>query len=835
MAETVAQLLVTLGADVSELKKGLSDAQGQLEAIRKKSDQTGLGFSKLQANVVSLNAAIGLVKDAYRVFAGATSSVISAINGAIEAASEQEDAQLQLRNALELTGQASRDVIDAYDAQSSALQQSSRFADEAVTSVQALLTRFKVLPQDMGPATQAIVDFAAATGQDIEAAAETFGRAIEGQTRGLRQFGISVEDTGSRSKNLAAVIEALEERFGGAAQASITNFRGSLIVLGNTFGEVQETVGGFFTQSEEGARVVAFISEEINRLNGFLKANQAEFQALTDTGVKTFALFIIDAAAAVLSVGSAVETVGKKIAAFAGVLTLPIKSEGFKAALQDLTGSVETESDKALQKLAEFRARFEDFGAQVPRNVGEATASLEEIPPAVENAASSLPPLQEEAKKTGDALGTVGDKFADDATPKFKEGVEKINEALAELDFEAASAGLPPLQEAIEEARVKFEEIGEEAGLSMEQVAEASEQAADRIRAKFAGDIFADYRQALQRVNLEQEIFNEITGRNATEQQRLNQEVASAEARFDAAKQKVIELREAGFSPFSTEVLAATNNLRLANRELENTQTAAAAATEDIFTVGEAFDELGTHIEDFFKIGQTRSFQIGVDIADVTAQLEELKEAADPEALREYADELRELAEATRASTSAGSPFETFLIQNANQLYATAEAAGVAARQLELLADAEENASRNVSVGVRLTGLATAERELDAFTGRSWPVILSVKATGSPEMDFSKYFPGYAEGQIDKFNAAVERKPTVLQSGLGDVAEAATSPSAVPSPEAIATSDVGIMLRRLVTRLDDGTAEDREIKRTLAVLAASLPTRLSETQGRRGF
>src|SRR5688572_2460205 len=530
MAETVAELLVKIGADVEGLKKGSAEMNTLLQKLQADSDKAGGGFSRLQSTTISLAAAVSLAKDAYRLFSGVLSTVSGVAAELASAASDQEDALLQLRNALELTGNASDEVVAAFEAQADALQKQSRFADEAVNSVQALLTRFGVVPEDMGAATQAVADFASATGTDLTTAAEAVGRAVEGQARGLKAYGITLEDTGSKSKNLANAVAALNDRFGGSAAASVENMRGQIAVLSNAYGEIQETLGGFITQSDEGARIIAFVTDELNKLNATLALNQTSLAEVTDGALRGFVLFMIDASAATIAMGDALVTLGSKTLAVGKVLAgLQQADFGFaKEGLEDLFDSVDTGSAQALTALAEFRARFEAFGNDVPPSVEKVGDAVGALPPKMDEAGVATEGLAAKAPALIDASDRTAKSLEDQ-----RDALEKISESLADLDFEAAIAGLTPLEKEIAQFAEANRKAFEEGNLSAEEFGNVMAGAAEKIRETFAKDIFADYKKSVQEIGIEQDIFTQITGKGATEQERLNQEVATAQARSE--------------------------------------------------------------------------------------------------------------------------------------------------------------------------------------------------------------------------------------------------------------------------------------------------------------
>lgn len=461
--------------------------------------------------------------------------------------------------------------------------------------------------------------------------------------------------------------------------------------------------------------------------------------------------------------------------------------------------------------------------------------------------------------------------------------------AMDNLDFETSLAGLTPLQQEIartgEQIRLELTAAGVAADVIEAKLAEN----AVKIRENWSGDFFAESRAGLERINHESQIFNEITNRNATELEKLQQAQDAANQRVVQGTADLLEARET-FGEFSTEALVAQNNLRLFAKEAEQAAADTADLEDTLDDTADGFAELGDAAEKALMQTKGRSYELGVAIEDVEAQLRDMIDAADPDALREFADEMRDLAQATIAATSAGSPFETFLKNNANQLYAAAQRADDAALSYANLASRIDDAS--ASMGKFSTGYTHYLHNSDAVVEGDWwvntspggipitaaeaaalsqlsapidydevrdeladlrgEVVLSVKATGSPTMDFSDYFQGYIPRLLDDLESDVAKRALVLEAITGlPAAKAALPRMAEPmpllaSPAALAAQimpkplDDGrtnerVELSRVARAIEMNNAEQMDLKRQLAVLAAALPSRRTETQGRGGF
>src|SRR5262249_34743810 len=126
-----------------------------------------------------------------------------------------------------------------------------RFSDEeAAGALQRLLT----LTNDYDRALSAlgpVLDLAASRHISAEEAAQLFGLAIQGSTRGLRQLGVILKgqqlelfDTADATQRLAIVTDLVGKKMAGAAANDAKTLSGQLALLRNQWDELKEAVGG---------------------------------------------------------------------------------------------------------------------------------------------------------------------------------------------------------------------------------------------------------------------------------------------------------------------------------------------------------------------------------------------------------------------------------------------------------------------------------------------------------------------------------------------------------------------------------------------------------------
>ncbi len=215
--------------------------------------------AKAKASFVELAAKVFIVQQAFR-------ALNSIIGGVIRAATEQEDAIKRLNSALQIQGTFTEELSKKYQDFSQELQRSTRFGDEAIQGlIQQLISVGNVGPESMERATRAAIDFAAATGRDLNTAALTVGKAMTGFTGELSRYGIIIDQNIPKTEKAKAALEAMERQFGGFAQKEVNTFSGQVAQLSNAWGDLTEELGLFVTGSKtsvEAVKKIKFAVEE---------------------------------------------------------------------------------------------------------------------------------------------------------------------------------------------------------------------------------------------------------------------------------------------------------------------------------------------------------------------------------------------------------------------------------------------------------------------------------------------------------------------------------------------------------------------------------------------
>jgi hypothetical protein len=282
-----ATLVLTVKGDgtlaVKELEKVKEGARKSMSAAKEEVNKLDDAIGKVRKNVVGFAASFVSLQ----ALSGIFKSIIANV-------SEADSAMRQTEARVRATGGAAGFTAGQLAAMASQLQSVTTYGDEAILTAETLLLTFKNVRGDtFQRTTAAILDMASAMGSDLQSAAFQVGKALQDPVRGaqlLQRAGVQlsasqkemVKDftkSGEIVKAQNVILDALEERYKGAAAAARDTFAGALASLKNAFGDLLEgdgaSIPGLKAALEEVIKVLQ--SDEVKRgfaelVNGVLRA-----------------------------------------------------------------------------------------------------------------------------------------------------------------------------------------------------------------------------------------------------------------------------------------------------------------------------------------------------------------------------------------------------------------------------------------------------------------------------------------------------------------------------------------------------------------------------------
>lgn len=267
-------LEILLKLQDKEALSRLHTALKQVEAETKKStDSMNLGWAGLASK--------------YYLAQQVLQPVIGFMHDAVTAAMAQEDATNRLNVALQNQGTYSKELSQSLGNMATEFQRSSRFSDDAITGVmQTLVAVGNVGPAQLQKVTQAVMDFSTATGRDLQSSSLMFAKAAEGNTAAFNKMGIKIDEAIPKSQRLAAVLEEVQRKFGGAANADLNTYTGAIAQLGNSWNDFQEELGNLIIKSPAVSTALKDMSADIAEITKAMQENAPAFQGFVDKVVQ---------------------------------------------------------------------------------------------------------------------------------------------------------------------------------------------------------------------------------------------------------------------------------------------------------------------------------------------------------------------------------------------------------------------------------------------------------------------------------------------------------------------------------------------------------------------
>jgi exonuclease VII small subunit len=215
-------------------------AAGQAD-VTKALKSVGLSLNVTAKAAAAAGAAIGAA------FIGITALIVKNTNAQMEALA-------QLDGALKSTGNAVGFTFKELQQQAADLQKISIFGDDQIMRMQSGLVRFGNISGETFKRTQMAILSVASTGKDLESTMMQLGKAINDPARGmalLRRSGVDLSDAQERlveqmlkTNNVAgaqaALLEALEGKYGKQIEAAGKTLPAALQRMRNAFGDLWE-------------------------------------------------------------------------------------------------------------------------------------------------------------------------------------------------------------------------------------------------------------------------------------------------------------------------------------------------------------------------------------------------------------------------------------------------------------------------------------------------------------------------------------------------------------------------------------------------------------------
>ena len=242
MANSDGQVRIIIDTNAKEAANELDKTSKAFDNSGKAAQNASTAYNKVSSTLKTLVGA----------YVGVRGAQMTAryIMDSVEAYRAQERAIASLNTTLQNAGVYSAQYAQQIQALASEIQKYSNYGDEAIIKAQALGQSFAGQVPITQEATKAVVDFAAATGMDLEQAFALFGKSVGSSTNALSRYGIELQKGMTDAQKMDSIVAQLGERYAGQAE----QMANKSTQLKNAMGDLAEVIGNEFNPIIEGAQ-----------------------------------------------------------------------------------------------------------------------------------------------------------------------------------------------------------------------------------------------------------------------------------------------------------------------------------------------------------------------------------------------------------------------------------------------------------------------------------------------------------------------------------------------------------------------------------------------------
>ena len=248
MASNIA---IQISANTQQAVAGIQSVNQKLDQMQKESESVSAKFQRLTSITGGATIVLNAVGKAIQAVAEAASACVTAY-------SAQEQAERRLQTVLTATqdavGMSASELYNLADS----LSKVTSYTDQEIIAAEQMLAATRKIGRDIMPeATKAVLDMAAATGDDAAGAAHDLAQALSdpaGEIESLKEKGIQL--TEKQAENIKKVqeqnglyqaqkllLKEVSETYGGMAEAIASTDTGKLQQISNVWNDIKEGLG----------------------------------------------------------------------------------------------------------------------------------------------------------------------------------------------------------------------------------------------------------------------------------------------------------------------------------------------------------------------------------------------------------------------------------------------------------------------------------------------------------------------------------------------------------------------------------------------------------------
>lgn len=296
----MSQLKIDVTADARKAKQELKDSASAVSSVSSAADRANTSTIQMEKSLKSAASASSELSDKQSalgrvltsgtaVIAGVTAAIAGVVaisKDLINVYSVQEQAEVRLEATLRATnntiGMSSKELKNL----ASSFQEVTTFGDEAIIEVEKLFVASGSVSKEALPrATEAVLDLAAAMGEDLNASAKRLAKVLadpKSNLDALKDANIQLSDAQKEEiKQLqeqgdllgaqSIILEKVESSYGGIAKALADTDTGKLTQISNVWGDIKEGLGKGLLDSISPALDVLY--EKLTKISAWITKN----------------------------------------------------------------------------------------------------------------------------------------------------------------------------------------------------------------------------------------------------------------------------------------------------------------------------------------------------------------------------------------------------------------------------------------------------------------------------------------------------------------------------------------------------------------------------------
>lgn len=296
----MSQLKIDVTADARKAKQELKDSASAVSSVSSAAETASTRTDKMEKSLRDAAAASSelsekqsalgrVLTSGTAVIAGVTAAiagVVAVSKDLISIYSVQEQAEVRLEATLRATGNAIGMSSAELRGLASSFQEVTTYGDEAIIEVEKLFVASGSISRQALPrATEAVLDLAAAMGEDLNASAKRLAKALadpKSNLDSLKDANIQLTDAQKEEiKQLqeqgdllgaqSIILDKVESSYGGIAKALADTDTGKLTQISNVWGDIKEGLGKGLLDSISPALDVLY--EKLTKISAWITKN----------------------------------------------------------------------------------------------------------------------------------------------------------------------------------------------------------------------------------------------------------------------------------------------------------------------------------------------------------------------------------------------------------------------------------------------------------------------------------------------------------------------------------------------------------------------------------